>query len=281
MTRKCRTTQAAKKTSTMDNDADVGVSKSDSDANTQSFPVAEGQPDLCSSVSTHFDSPTISREQPGTLVEKPLYDNPKVNPVSIQPSRSTYVNDAAYPLNDINNHVKSELDLREQELLLEEEELRLRKKRVAFERIVRGGHSSRSVIPPQLDGGNQRVSVDSVAPMSTRDCNSTAKDSLEILESSLRSLIMGASLPKIEIDRFDGSPRDYHKFIHNFEGSISDRLHDDGQRLSYLFYYCVGRAKEAIEYCLLLPKSESFREALRILRQQFGRPHEIIRAMTE
>lgn len=86
---------------------------------------------------------------------------------------------------------------------------------------------------------------------------------------------VGSGLPKIEIDKFDGNPMKFWKFLKTFEMSVSDRLWDENQRLIYLLHYCTGDAKEAIEHCVFLPEEKGYSKAMEILKTQFGRPHDI------
>ena len=95
---------------------------------------------------------------------------------------------------------------------------------------------------------------------------------------SIKSLFMTASLPKIEVKKFDGSPLKFWTFIKRFKANIADRVDDDTQRLMYLIHYCEGTAKDVIEHCVLLPEEEGYTKAINILHKQFGRPHDIVEA---
>ncbi len=44
--------------------------------------------------------------------------------------------------------------------------------------------------------------------------------------------------------------------------------------------YCRGQAKEAIKHCVLLPEDRCFAEVVELLRSRYGRPHQVIRAVT-
>lgn len=100
------------------------------------------------------------------------------------------------------------------------------------------------------------------------------------LEQVLSQLVHGVSMPKIEIEAFDGSPLKFHSFLRSFKLNVADRLSDNGQRLSYLIYYCKDPAKRAIQHCVMLPPDEGYAQAMQILQERFGRPHEIIQAVT-
>lgn len=101
---------------------------------------------------------------------------------------------------------------------------------------------------------------------------------LKAQADSIKSLVMTASLPKIEVMRFDGSPLKFWTFIKGFKANIADRVEDDTQKLMYLIHYCEGAAKDAIEHCVLLPEREGYTKAISILHEQFGKPHDIVEA---
>ncbi|VDO98236.1 unnamed protein product, partial [Schistosoma curassoni] len=63
-----------------------------------------------------------------------------------------------------------------------------------------------------------------------------------------------------------------------FKVNIADRVNDDTQKLMYLIHYCEGIAKDAIEHCVLLPEKEGYTEAIKLLHERFGRPHDIVEA---
>ena len=180
---------------------------------------------------------------------------------------------------DINN-CKYKLPV--DEFKLKDEEMRLRRRLSEIEAtkeinaakfcplVAEGESQSR-----RLPGFQYKTPDVARGPSSSADV-----DQREPLDVTLRSLVLGMGLPKIEVASFDGSPRDYFRFVKEFQSCVADKLVDEGQKLSYLLYYCRGQAKEAIQHCVLLPKESGYREALEILRRQFGRPHDVVRAVT-
>ncbi|VDP47737.1 unnamed protein product [Schistosoma margrebowiei] len=78
-------------------------------------------------------------------------------------------------------------------------------------------------------------------------------------EVTLEYLSVGLELPKVELSTFDGQPAKYWKFIRRFELYVVCKVEDDGQRLLYLLHYCKGKAREAIDECIMLPPSSSYR----------------------
>ena len=88
-------------------------------------------------------------------------------------------------------------------------------------------------------------------------------------------------MPICEIPHFDGSPLHYVLFFRQFEEQVERHLRDDSQRLTYIFHYCKGKAKEAIQGCLLFPAHEGYKRARVILKELFDQRHLIVRAMLD
>jgi len=77
-------------------------------------------------------------------------------------------------------------------------------------------------------------------------------------------------MPKREFLYFDGDSSKYPRFIKSFELNVETMIKDDNVRLSYLIQYCTGKAKDAIENCVILPGAEGYRAARDILKRNFG-----------
>ncbi|VDP86662.1 unnamed protein product [Schistosoma mattheei] len=164
---------------------------------------------------------------------------------------------------------KIELEIRELQLrkrLLELTSNSLSKVRKASETTESSNSRSRD-INPAVTSGRQYT-------------NEYLSDEVQLKAQvdSIKSLFMTASLPKIEVMKFDGSPLRFWPFIKGFKTNIADRVDDDTQKLMYLIHYCEGTAKDVIEHCVLLPEEDGYTKAINILHIQFGRPHDIVEA---
>ncbi|CAH8641973.1 unnamed protein product [Schistosoma margrebowiei] len=93
--------------------------------------------------------------------------------------------------------------------------------------------------------------------------------------------VVGLELPKVELSYFDGQARGYWKFIRQFETYVASRVTDDSQRLLYLIHYCKGKAKAAIEGCVMMEASSGYKRAREILKRLFGQSHVIARETLE
>ena len=91
-------------------------------------------------------------------------------------------------------------------------------------------------------------------------------------------LIDTLNIPKGSIKTFDGDPKQYHKFINSFSSNVANKAVDDETKLSRLMDYCSGVAERTIENCSTLSPSEGYKEALRLLKKNFGKPMVIAKA---
>ncbi|KAK3734270.1 hypothetical protein QZH41_008857, partial [Actinostola sp. cb2023] len=70
-------------------------------------------------------------------------------------------------------------------------------------------------------------------------------------------------------------------FMKNFEINVESKEDHDSDRLSYLIQFCKGKAKEAIEHCIIMPPEEGYKRAKDILRNNFGRTHIVSKAFLD
>ncbi|KAH9584424.1 hypothetical protein MS3_00006031 [Schistosoma haematobium] len=93
--------------------------------------------------------------------------------------------------------------------------------------------------------------------------------------------VVGPELSKFELSYFDREPRGYWKFIRQFETYVASRVTDVSQRLLYLIHNCKGKAKTAIEGCVMMEASSGYKRARKILKRLFGQSHVIARETLE
>lgn len=200
---------------------------------------------------------------PGIAVETPLKNNQSVSKSrSNLPAQTECFSGAPVDSSEIE----------EEELELLEQELRLRRLRLGVKRRNR----------PKVEGAHQ-VPVETVqTPLTRSNSSLSLRDpTSQGLEDNLARLVQNISLPKLEMERFSGSPLTYHYFMRSFEVNVSAKLNDDFQRLNYLISLCDGAAKEAIKPCVMLPNQEGYKQALGILRSRYGKPHDVVQAVTK
>lgn len=81
--------------------------------------------------------------------------------------------------------------------------------------------------------------------------------------------------PKIELNSFDCQPAKYWTFIRQFWLYLVFKVDDDGQLLLFMLHYCKGKAREALEECIMLPPSSGCYRACNTLKRLFDRTHEV------
>ena len=124
-----------------------------------------------------------------------------------------------------------------------------------------------------LKGNGQLVSVD-VKPTVKCDippppCGPVKSDNTELIDM--------LSIPKLELDKFDGNPLEYHSFINVFDENVGNKTSDDRVKLTRLLQYTTRSAKAAIRNCTLISGSAGYKQARDILHTRFGNDHLISR----
>ena len=87
-------------------------------------------------------------------------------------------------------------------------------------------------------------------------------------------LINLLSIPKLEIDTFDGNPLEFQSFMAIFDEAVSSKVSDDQIKLTRLLQYTTGPAKAAIRNCALIG---GYTQARDILQKRFGNEHLVSR----
>ncbi|XP_071944914.1 uncharacterized protein [Antedon mediterranea] len=89
---------------------------------------------------------------------------------------------------------------------------------------------------------------------------------------------LALELPKAEVIEFHGDPGNYWAFVQSFEINVASKLTSDNAKLQYLLQLCKNKAKESIVSCPLLGE-EGYKQALEILKRQFGQPHLVLNSL--
>ncbi|XP_049896027.1 uncharacterized protein LOC126387557 [Epinephelus moara] len=90
-----------------------------------------------------------------------------------------------------------------------------------------------------------------------------------------------SSMPKKEIQVFDGDPLQYQMFIKSFEHSIESKNQSHKDCLYYLEQYTRGQPRELVRSCLHMAPDRGFRKAKSLLQEHFGNEHKIATAYME
>nr|CAH8851501.1 unnamed protein product [Trichobilharzia regenti] len=117
---------------------------------------------------------------------------------------------------------------------------------------------------------NRKVSHGDLS-VNCNDVSDVKHDMVDVTFSPFRDN-RNIKLPELEPRCFDGNPSDYLQFVKAFEIILSSFLLSDELKSMYLMRYCTGDASRAIHCCKFMKPKEGYDEAMRILRQRFGRP---------
>ena len=99
----------------------------------------------------------------------------------------------------------------------------------------------------------------------------------EQLQSAVQGMNILSSQNALMITKitpFTGNPRDFKRFMANFENNVSRKCADDSIRLNFLIEHCEGDAKSLIEDCVLL-KTDAFKKAVELLQEEYGQKTDI------
>ena len=96
---------------------------------------------------------------------------------------------------------------------------------------------------------------------------STAMKSMNLLSTQ-------NSLMVTKISKFTGNPRDYKRFMANFEQNIAAKCDGEAMKLNVLIEHCDGPAKSLIEDCIFLTVRK-YQKAVEILEEEYGQDEDI------
>lgn len=87
-----------------------------------------------------------------------------------------------------------------------------------------------------------------------------------------------ASLPKRDIQLFDGDPLQYHAFVQAFEQTIEGRTDNTVDLLHYLEQYTRGQPQQLVRSCQHMTDGTGYATAKSLLQEHFGNEHVIASA---
>nr|XP_055049230.1 uncharacterized protein LOC129434322 isoform X1 [Misgurnus anguillicaudatus] len=105
---------------------------------------------------------------------------------------------------------------------------------------------------------------------------------LELSRQQYQSHIDSMHLPPVDIIKFDGEPLKYWQFMRLFSSVIDKETVPDQEKLTRLYQYTLGQARDAISHCLYNPSSsKGYSEAMDILKRRFGSPYAVSQAWVD
>ena len=107
-------------------------------------------------------------------------------------------------------------------------------------------------------------------PLRTSHVTNGEENKGEQYLDTVKKLAVAALLPKSELTPFDGNPLKYFTFIRSFENNVEKDTDDFSRHLQLLVQFCTGKARRAIESCILLNPQDGYVNARKILAERFG-----------
>ena len=87
------------------------------------------------------------------------------------------------------------------------------------------------------------------------------------------------SIPKVDLDKFDGNPQNYQTFVAIFDEAVDSKISQGQVKLTRLLQYTCGSTKAAIKNCALIGGDEGYHQAREILKHRFGNTHLVSRSI--
>ncbi|XP_043220311.1 uncharacterized protein LOC122389655 [Amphibalanus amphitrite] len=95
------------------------------------------------------------------------------------------------------------------------------------------------------------------------------------LFTQMLGLTERSTIPRVEIEKFDGEVAYYRSFIRAFEHLICNKVQSDDEKLYYLEQYTTGQPREVVRGCLHMPEDKGYKEARRLLEARYGNQYKI------
>ena len=108
-------------------------------------------------------------------------------------------------------------------------------------------------------------------------CSMETQPSNQTLQSGdlLQSLTAVMVLPQPQVPKFKGDPIEYRSFMMSFDARIASHVTKTSDLLYYLDQHLCEEPRELIGGCLHMESSEGYKNARRLLEEQYGNPYVI------
>ena len=104
---------------------------------------------------------------------------------------------------------------------------------------------------------------------------------MQLLLRQQQEAIMALTLPQPNVPIFGGDPIEYCDFIRAFENIIERKTSSPSARLYYLLHYTSGQVQDLVRSCLAMEEYRGYREARKLLAEQYGQPYKIASAYVD
>ena len=94
----------------------------------------------------------------------------------------------------------------------------------------------------------------------------------------LCTLVREQAAPQVTIEPFDGNPLNFAYFLSMFTESVEKKIEDPMGRLTRLIKCTTGEAQELVKHFINDKPEQGYRNAMELLRRQYGNPHRLLAA---
>ena len=136
-------------------------------------------------------------------------------------------------------------------------------------------------ISAQRDYVKSVASIKSWINNSELELEQSKPDLSNDIDNTADLLAMVTTMPRVEIDKFDGDPLKYQSFMAIFDELVHAKQVDDQVKLTRLLQYTKDAAKNSISSCALIGGTKGYQQARDILKTRFGSRHLISQSVID
>ena len=94
----------------------------------------------------------------------------------------------------------------------------------------------------------------------------------------LCTLVREQADPQVTVELFNGNPLSFAYFLSMFTESVEKKIEDPMGRLTKLIKCITGEAQELVKHFINGKPEQGYRNAMKLLRRQYGNPHRLLAA---
>ena len=94
----------------------------------------------------------------------------------------------------------------------------------------------------------------------------------------LCTLVRKQAVARVTIEPFDGNPLNFAYFLSMFTESVENKIENPMGRLTRLIKCTTGEAQELLKHFINDKPEQGCRNAMQLLRRQYGNPHRLLAA---
>ena len=135
-----------------------------------------------------------------------------------------------------------------------------------------GGAMMTDTIEPKIHPAQVQITNSNTSPVNDESI-------LKTIASAIANISVTQDLPKIQVQKFDGSPEKFPTFRQRFRQMVESRPLEDSVKMTLLLQFLEGPALKAVQRYEALPGGLT--SALKTLEDRFGRASQVVRACVD